>query len=114
MNIKIKNKKAASLLFQNIFYIVFTIAILLILIWYTNDVTKREDFQKQTIAKQMSLLIDASEPETTFDLSHANISISQKENKITAKTQLEFDYGFFNSNIMNLYSKDGKTQIIIS
>lgn len=106
-----KNKRGTNLLFMYISDIIFLIAILAILLLFTNSIIKREDVQKQIITKQTALLLDASNSGTELILQHANITVSKKDNIIEAKTKLSFIYDFFNPSNINLISKNGETKI---
>jgi len=107
------NKRGQNLLLKYIFDTIFVIAIALILLFFTMGITKKENFQKQIVTKQMILILDSAEPETSIILQHSNLTINKIGNNIEAKTKLPFSYDFFSSYNAEFVSNNGKTTMHI-
>ena len=111
-----KNKKAQMKEIQAfIIYLVLAAVVLVIVIFFIREVGTKTQIEEQILAKQISLLIDSSLPNTKIIIYKSEkLEASLNENTITVKIkQLTkgFQYDFFSRNSVEL--EDNGDRVII-
>jgi len=91
-----------------IFYTLFVISVLAVLILWTSDIAKNEDFKRQVIAKQLALVLDAAVPDAKIDFQTEDVNITIDNGKIDVKKKLGFSYNFYSPYINILEKKQDK------
>ena len=92
------NKRGAEELLMNVIYIVIAALILVIFTFWVGGLATGKLTKAQMISKEIALIIDASEPETTISIAHdaGKISIDAEKREVTAKIGgSEFSYDYF-------------------
>jgi len=101
----IKDKRGSEYIYMYIFYTLFIMSVLAILIYWTNDVAKNEDFKRQVIAKQIALVLDAAAQDTKIDIQTEDVNLTLGGGKINVKKNLGFSYNFYSPYINILEKK---------
>lgn len=106
------NKRGQEELLKHIFYMIFIAFILAAMIHFASNVSKGEAIKNTARAKQIALLLDATEPKTTIAISNETF-IKKEENKIIAGKENPLSCSFFNPFTINFAIKEKIIEIEI-
>lgn len=116
----LKEKKADVQQMQFfLMYIVFSIIILIVLIYFVHNSLTLEGSKSKILAKEVVLLIDFAKPGTQINLATTGFVISldetNKEINVKAEKKLtSYSYNYFNSNKIEITRNETNTFIRVS